>query len=114
MTPETPDLKTLATRLEARAERLADVEVQVRALVTSQKVEAREFLVQDERARIRARLEVQDYSPRLTFYDRLRKERLRIGLRGAGSPLMLGEGREIPLPKSLRACSDPPGGSVSA
>ena len=97
MISETPDLTRLAGRLETIVDRLANMEVHVRALVTSQKVEAREFVVQDERGEIRARLEMQEYAPRLTFYDRLGKERLRIGLRTDGSPSLQVEGREVPL-----------------
>ncbi len=97
MSPERPDLNGLAGLLEALTERLAAVEVQVRGLVTSQRVEGRESVARDERARMRARLEVQDYSPRLTFYDTAGKERLRIGLRPDGSPLVQVEGREIAL-----------------
>ena len=52
---------------------------------------------QDERGRIRARLEMQEYSPCLTFYDRVGTERLRVGLRSDGTPAMWEEGRESPL-----------------
>ena len=86
MTSEAPDLRSLAQRLDAILDRLAKLEVQVRALVTSQTVEAREFVVRDERGEIRARLEMQGYAPCLTFYDRVGDERLRVGLRPDGSP----------------------------
>ncbi len=94
MTPETPALEA---RLEAILGRLTKLEVQVRGLVTSQTEEAKEFVVRDERGEIRARLEMQEYAPCLTFYDRLGKERLRIGLRTDGSPSLWVEDREIPL-----------------
>ncbi len=97
MTPETPEL--LAARLEAILDRLANLEVQVHGLMTSQTVEAREFVVRDTRGEIRARLEMQEYAPCLTFYDRAGKERLRIGLRKDGTPAMWVEGRETPLEK---------------
>ncbi len=45
MTAETPELKHLAARLETLADRLAMLEAQVRGLVTSQTVEAKEFVV---------------------------------------------------------------------
>ncbi len=92
MTPELPDLKLLTTRLEHLAERLARLEVQVRGLVESQTVEAREFVVKDEQGGIRGRLEMQEYGPRLVFYDRVGTELLRIGLRRDGAPtIQLGE-----------------------
>ncbi len=97
MTPDIPDLMAVAARLESLAERLADLEYQVRALVTSPRVEARDFVVKDERGEVRARLEMQEYAPRLTFYDRLGTERLRIGLRTDGTPAAWVEGREIRL-----------------
>ncbi len=86
MTTEAPDQRALAARLNAIAERLEKLEVQVRGLVTSQAVEAREFLLRDDRGEIRTRLEVADYAPRLTFYDRLGTARLRVGLHKDGSP----------------------------
>jgi hypothetical protein len=63
MTAEGPDLIILAARLEAIVDRLTDLEVQVRSIVTSQTVEAREFVVRDTRGEIRARLEMQEYAP---------------------------------------------------
>jgi len=74
-----------------------DLEVQVRGLVTSPTVEAKEFVVRDDHGVIRARLEMEQYAPCLTFYDPLGKERLKIGLRTDGSPLLRVEQREIPL-----------------
>ncbi len=54
MTADAPDLTTLALRLERIADRLDKLEVQVRGLVTSQTVEAKEFVVRDDRGEIRA------------------------------------------------------------
>ncbi|HXZ44782.1 MAG TPA: hypothetical protein VEH53_08110 [archaeon] len=48
MTQDGPELKTLATRLEMIADHLDKLEGQVRALGTSQTVEAREFVAHDE------------------------------------------------------------------
>ena len=97
ITAEAPDQRSLAARLDAIIERLGKLETQVRALVTSQILEAKEFILRDERREIRARLEMQEYAPCLTFYDRLGKERLRIGLQTDGPPSCRLEGREIPL-----------------
>ncbi len=86
MTSETPDLRPLTPRLDAIADRLQKLEVQVRAVVTSPTLQAKEFVLRDDRGEIRARLEIADYSPRLTFYDRLGKARLHVGLQKDGSP----------------------------
>ncbi len=80
------DLTTLTARLERIADRLEKLEVQARGLVTSQTVEAKEFVVRDDRAVIQARLEMAQYAPCLTFYDPAGKERLKIGLRADSSP----------------------------
>jgi hypothetical protein len=53
MTPETPEHGALAARLDAILDRLAKLELQVRGLVTSQTVEAEDFVVRDERGGIR-------------------------------------------------------------
>ncbi len=97
MTPETPDLLTLAARLERLADRLDNVELQVRGLMTSQTVEAREFVVRDERGVIRARLEMEAHAPCVTFYDSLGVERLKIGLRTDSTPMLRVERREVPF-----------------
>jgi hypothetical protein len=97
MTPEAPEYRTLAARMDAILDRLAKVELQVRSLVTSQTVEAKEFVVRDDRGEIWARLEMQQYAPRLTLYDRVGDERLRVGLQPDGSPSIQVKGREIPL-----------------
>ena len=100
MMADAPDLMRLATRLEMMADRLDKLEVQVRGLVESQTVEAKEFVVKDDRASPRARLEMAQYAPCLTFYDPAGKERLKIGLRTDGSPMLQVEGREIRLVRS--------------
>ncbi len=48
MTSETIDLRTVAQRLDAIHDRLEKLGVQVRGLVTSQAVEAKEYIVRDE------------------------------------------------------------------
>ncbi len=65
--------------------------------MTSQTVEAKEFVVPDDHGEIRARLEMQAYAPCLTFYDGAGQERLKIGLRTDSSPLIQVERRDIPL-----------------
>ena len=60
-------------------------------------MEGREFALRDERGEIRARLEMQEYAPRLTFYDRVGDERLRVGLQTDGSPSLRVKDREISL-----------------
>ena len=97
MTAETPDLQSLAYQLEALRERLQNLEVQVRGLMTSQTVEAKAFVLRDDRGRICARLDIQGYSPRLTFFDRGGDERLSVGLRSEGSPSLRVKDREIPV-----------------
>ncbi len=97
MTAEAPDQRILTARLDAMLQRLENLEIQVRGLVTSQAIEGREFLLRDERGEIRARLEIADYAPRLTFYDRLGAARLCLGLQRDGSPDLAGfRGREEP------------------
>jgi hypothetical protein len=86
MTSEAPDLRSLAQRLDAILDRLEKLELQVRGLVHSQTVEAKEFVLQDEHGQICARLEMQEYSPCLTFFDRVGDEHLRVGLQTDGSP----------------------------
>ncbi len=86
MPSEAPDLRALSERLDLILERLSKLEVQVRGLLMSQTVEAREFVVPDDHGEIRARLEMQAYAPCLTFYGGAGQERLKIGLRADGSP----------------------------
>ena len=97
MPEETLDLTRLAARLEMIVDRLDKLEVQVRGLVESQVVEAKEFVVNDDRGHVRARFEMQEYAPCLTFYDPVGTERLKIGLRTDSSPLFQIERRDIPL-----------------
>ena len=88
MNSERPDVHRLNARLDAILDRLQNLEVQVRGLVISQAVEARKFVVKDDRGKIRARLEMREYSPLLTFFDRLGTERLgaKPGEQHPGSP----------------------------
>ena len=95
MSAETPDARALSARLDMILERLHNLEVQVRGMVESQSIEAREFVVKDDRGRVCARLEMREYSPYLTFYDGVGDERLRIGLRTDGSPSIQGGEREM-------------------
>ncbi len=97
MTADGTDLTTLAARRESIADRQEKLEVQMRGLVTNQTVEVRGFVVKDDRGEIRARLEMQEYAPCLTFYDRAGQERLKIGLRTDNSPVVQVEQREIPI-----------------
>ncbi len=60
-------------------------------------MEAKEFVVRDDRGHIRARLEKQEYAPCLTFYDRAGTERLKIGLHTDETPAIWVDGEETPL-----------------
>jgi hypothetical protein len=97
MPSETPDLTRLTARLEQMESRLAEVEQQVRGLLTSLTAEARRFVVRDIRGAIRAQLEMPQFAPALTLYDSAGKERLKVGLRLDGSPLLSVEQRETPF-----------------
>lgn len=97
MIPQVPEFAAVVARVEAIVGRLERLEVQMLGLVASQTVDAKEFVVRDERREIRARLEMQEYAPCLTFYDRLGTERLKIGLLTDGTPAVWVEGREIPF-----------------
>ena len=57
------ELKAMAAPLDAILERVHNLEVQVRGIVTSQTVEAKAFVLRDDRGRIRARLDIQEYHP---------------------------------------------------
>jgi hypothetical protein len=73
-----------------------------RRLIEGGSLEAKEFVVRDDRGEIRAaRLEMQGYTPHLIFYDRSGKERMKIDLRTDGTPSICAEGREISLDKYL-------------
>ena len=52
MTTDAPELKTLVMLLEMIVDRLDKLEVQVRGLVRSQTVEAKEFVVKDDPTRL--------------------------------------------------------------
>jgi hypothetical protein len=86
MAADPSDLTASAARLDRILERLAKLEVQVYSLMQSQTVEAQAFVLQDERRQIRTRLDLRDCAPRLTFYDRVGHERLRVGLQPDGTP----------------------------
>ena len=51
----------------------------------SASVEAESFVLRDDRAQVRARLDLRDHAPRLTFYDCIGDERLHIGLHANGT-----------------------------
>jgi hypothetical protein len=93
MTSQTPDLAGVMARLDMILERLNALEFQVSGLMQSESVEAEAFVLRDERAQIRARLDLRDHAPRLTFYDRLGGERLRLGLNMDGTPDVADLGR---------------------
>ncbi len=84
----------LTTRLDSVLERLRRLELQVNRLVESQTVEARDFVVMDERGHPRARFEMAGHSPQIVFFDRAGGERIRVGLRSDGTPTVWMEGRE--------------------
>ena len=87
----------LTTQMESILERLRRLEIRVSRLVESQTVEAKEFVVLDDRGDPRARFELAGHSPQIAFYDRLGKERLRIGLHSDGTPAMWVDNHEVPL-----------------
>ena len=87
----------LTTRLDSILKRLHRLELQVNRLIESQTVEARDFVVMDERGEPRARFEMAGDSPQVIFFDRIGRERLRIGLHQDGTPAMRVEGREVPF-----------------
>ena len=86
MSTEREDIARLTAQVEALLERVMQLEGQVYRLMESQTVEAEVFILRDDRAEIRARLDLREYAPRLTFYDRLGHERLHIGLHADGTP----------------------------
>jgi hypothetical protein len=81
-------------RLDMILERLNALEFQVSGLMQSASVEAEAFVLKDDRAHIRARLDLRDHAPRLTFYDRIGDERLHIGLHADGTPDVAGLSHE--------------------
>jgi hypothetical protein len=54
-------------------------------------------MVMDERSKVRARFEMAGHSPQMIFFDRIGRERLRIGLHTDGTPAMWAEGRAVPF-----------------
>jgi hypothetical protein len=80
----------LAARVEALLDRIENLERQVRGLLESQEIQAKAFVVQDDRGAVRARFEMEGHAPRLIFYDSRGEQRLKIGLRDDGSPLIEG------------------------
>jgi hypothetical protein len=99
MASKAPDLNTLAARVDLLLDRLEKLDLQTAGLTESHRVEAKESVVQDERGAVRARFEMQEYSPRLTFFDSRGEERLRVGLHADGTPTIQVRGREVPLPE---------------
>ena len=87
----------LTARLESLQERVRRLEIQINRLIETPAVEAREFVVVDERNRPRARFELAGHSPQVLLFDSTGRERLRIGLHTDGTPSMWVEGKEMPL-----------------
>ena len=86
MASKASDLKALAARLVVIVNHLQQLELQIRTLVESQIVKTQAFLLRSGRGEIRARLNITEYSPRLTFCDRLGETLLHVGLRPDGTP----------------------------
>ena len=95
--PESEDDPRLTTRLDSILERLRRLELQMNRIVESTTVEAQNFVVMDEGGQPRARFEMAGHSPQMIFFDRIGRERLRIGLRTDGTPSMWVEGRAVPF-----------------
>jgi len=93
MSADQGEIERLTVWIEALQKRIGQLEGQVRGLMTSQTVEAEAFVLRDDRAEIRARLDLRNYAPRLTFYDRLGNERFHIGLHSDGTPDVADLGR---------------------
>jgi len=79
MVPQTQDLAAALARLDTILERLNRLELQVPVPMQSESVEAEAFVLRDQRAQVRARLDLWDHAPRLTFHDGIGDERLLIG-----------------------------------
>ncbi len=93
----TPDLVPILARLETLADRVRHLELQLRGLIESATVEGQALVLQDARGHVRARWEVVEHAPRLTFYDTAGVERLRVGLNLDATPAIWADGREIAL-----------------
>ena len=89
----------LTTQLESLRERIRRLEVQVNSLIKTPTIEAREFVVVDDRNRPRARFELAGHAPQVILFDSNGRERLRIGLQTDGTPAMWVEGQEKRLAK---------------
>jgi hypothetical protein len=87
----------LTAQTESILERLRRLKIQLSRLVDSQTVEAKEFVVLDERGEPRARFEMAGHSAQVAFYNALGKERLRIGLHSDGTPATWVDNREVSL-----------------
>ena len=94
---EYDDDSKLTTQLESLHERIRRLEIQVNRIAESPSIEAREFVVVDERNRPRARFELAGHAPQVALFDATGRERLRIGLHTDGLPAIWVEGREVPL-----------------
>ncbi len=90
MSSEREDLGWLTARLRMLEERVHQLEGQVQGVLLNQTIEAQEFVLRDARGEVRARLDLRDYAPRLTFYDGIGGERVHIGLHMEGTPDMAG------------------------
>jgi hypothetical protein len=86
MSTEREDIARLTAQVEALLERVMQLEGQVYRLMESPTVEAEAFVLRDDRAEVRARLDIRDHATRLTFYDSIGHERLHIGLHADGTP----------------------------
>lgn len=71
MTSQPPDLAAVLARLDRIHERISRLEFQVSGLMQSESVEAEAFVLRDDRGEIRARLDLRDHAPRLTFYAQI-------------------------------------------
>jgi hypothetical protein len=89
----------LTAQLESILERIRRLEVQVNHLIRTPSIEAREFVVVDDRNRPRARFELAGHAPQVILFDSDSRERLRIGLQTDGTPSMWVEGQEIRFAK---------------
>jgi hypothetical protein len=86
--PEAEDDPRLTTRLDSILERLRWLELQVNRLLESQTVEARNFVVVDERNQPRARFEMAGHSPRVSFFDCYRSRKNVVSEQRAGTNMM--------------------------
>ncbi len=85
---EEDEAPRVTTRLDSILGRLRRVETQVNRLVESQAVEAKHFVVMDERGQPRAGSSWR-HSPQVGFFDSTGRERMRVGQRTDGTPKTL-------------------------